>query len=52
MKTIHDEVKNRYTIVKIDKTNTLVPFTSKQVYDDQTKLKGEREAMRRENQGE
>ena len=51
-KAIHDGVKNRYTIVKDDKTITLVPLTSKQVYDDQIKLKSEHEVMGRENQGE
>ena len=30
-KTIHDGVKNRYTIVKDGKTIILVPFTPKQV---------------------
>jgi hypothetical protein len=33
-KTIHDGVKNRYTIVKDNKTITLLPLTPKQVYDD------------------
>jgi len=51
-KTIHDGVKNRYTIVKDGKTITLVPLTPKQMYDDQIKLKSEHEAMGRENQGE
>ena len=52
-KTIHDGVKNRYTIVKDGKTITLVPLTPKQVHDDQIKLKREYdEAMARENQGE
>jgi hypothetical protein len=37
---------------KNGKTITLVPLTPKQVYDDQKKLKGEYEAMWRENQGE
>jgi hypothetical protein len=44
-KAIHDEVKNRYTIVKDGKTITLVPLTPKQVYDDQIKLKSEYEVM-------
>ena len=51
-KAIHDGVKNRYTIVKDEKTITLVPLTSKQAYDDQIKLKSEHEVMGRENQGE
>ena len=51
-KTIHNGLKNRYTIVKDGKTITLVPLTPKQVYDDQIKLKSEHEAMGRENQGE
>ena len=51
-KTVHDGVKNRYTIVKDGKTITRVPLTPKQVYDDQIKLKREHEAMGRENQGE
>jgi len=51
-KAIHDGVKNRYTVVKDGKTITLVPLTPKQLYDDQIKLKREREAMGRENQGE
>jgi hypothetical protein len=51
-KSIHDGVKNRYTIVKDGKTITLVPLTPKQVYDDQIKLKSEHEEMGRENQGE
>jgi hypothetical protein len=51
-KTIHDGVKNRYTIVKNGKTITLVHLTPKQVYDDQIKLKSEHDAMGRENQGE
>jgi len=51
-KAIYDGVKNRYTIVKDGKTITLVPLTSKQVYDDQIKLKSEHEAMGRENHGE
>jgi hypothetical protein len=33
-KAIHDGVKNRYTIVKDNKTITLLPLTPKQVYDD------------------
>jgi hypothetical protein len=45
-------VKNRYTIVKNDKTITLVSLTPKQVYDNQIKLKGEYEAIRKENKGE
>ena len=51
-KTIYDEVRNRYTIVKDGKTITLVPLIPKQVYDDQIKLKCEHEAIGRENQGE
>jgi hypothetical protein len=51
-KSIHDGVKNRYTIVKDGKTITLVTLTPKQVYDDQIKLKSEHEAMGRENQCE
>jgi len=51
-KAIHDGVKNRYTIVKDDKTITLVPLTPQQVYDDQIKLKNDHEAMGRENQNE
>ena len=52
-KAVHDDVRNRYTIVKDGKTITLVPLTPKQVYDDQIKIKREYdEAMGRENQGE
>ena len=50
-KTIHDRVKNKYTIVKDGKTIILVPLTPKQVYDNQIKLKSEHEVMGRENQG-
>jgi hypothetical protein len=45
MEAIHDGVKNSKTII-------IVPLTPKQVYKDQIKLKGEHEAMGRENQGE
>jgi len=48
-------VKSRYTIVKKKKkgkTIILVPLTPKHVYNDQIKLKGEHEAIERENQGE
>jgi len=51
-KTIHDEVKNRYTIVKDDNTITFIPFTPKQVCGDQIKLKSKHKAMQRENKGE
>jgi hypothetical protein len=37
-------------IVKDGKTITLVPFTPKQVYDDEIKLKREHKATGRENQ--
>jgi hypothetical protein len=51
-KTIHEGVKNRYTIVKDGKTITLISLTPKQVCDDQIKLKSKHKAMGRENQGE
>jgi hypothetical protein len=45
-------LKKRYTIVRDSKTITLVPFTPKQVYDDQIKFKKKHKDMGRENQGE
>jgi hypothetical protein len=38
--------------IPLSKIITLVSLTPKQVYDDQIKLKGEHETMKRENQGE
>ncbi|XP_073267795.1 uncharacterized protein [Populus alba] len=48
-KVIHDGFRNRFTIVKDGKTITLVPLSPKQVYDDQIKLKKEREDGKSEN---
>ena len=42
-KVIHDGFKNRHTLVKDNKTITLVPLTPKQVHEDQMKLKKEDE---------
>jgi hypothetical protein len=49
---IHDGFRNRFTIVKDGKTITLVPFSPKQVYDDQMKLKKECEDEKSENSRE
>jgi hypothetical protein len=38
-KVTHDGFKNRYSFVKVGRTVTLVPLTSRQVYEDQMKLK-------------
>ena len=40
-KVNHDGFKNRYSLVKNNKTITLVPLTPRQVYEDQMKLKRE-----------
>ena len=42
-KVIHDGFKNRYLFVKDYKQITLVPLTPKQIYEDQLKLKREKE---------
>ena len=42
-KATHDEFKNRHSFVKDNKTITLVPLTTRQVYEDQVKLKRENE---------
>jgi hypothetical protein len=51
-KAIHDGFGNRFTIVKDGKTITLVPLSSKQVHDDQMKLKKECEDGKSENSSE
>jgi hypothetical protein len=38
-KAIHDGFRNRFTIVMDGKTITFVPFSPKQGYDEQMKLK-------------
>ena len=38
-KITHDEFKNKYTIIKDGITITFIPFTPKQIYDGQIKLK-------------
>jgi hypothetical protein len=48
-KAIHDGFRNRFTIVKDGKTITFEPFSPKQVYDDQMKLKKECEDEKSEN---
>ena len=42
-KVNHDEIKNRHSFVKDNKTITLVLLTPRQVYEDQMKLKRENE---------
>jgi hypothetical protein len=42
-KAIHDGFKNRHSFVKGNRTITLIPFTPRQVYEDQVKLKRENE---------
>ena len=45
-KATHDGFKKRHSFVKDNKTNTLVPLTPRQVYEDQVKLKRENELKR------
>jgi hypothetical protein len=45
-KAIHDGFKNRHSFVKDNKTITRVPLTRRQVYEDQVKLKREKELKR------
>jgi hypothetical protein len=45
-KATHDGFKKRHSFVKDNKTITLVPLTSRQVYEDQLKLKRENELKR------
>ena len=42
-KVNHDEIKNRHSFVKDNKTITLVLLTLRQVYEDQIKLKRKNE---------
>jgi hypothetical protein len=51
-KAIHDGFRNRFTIVNDGKTITLVPFSPKQVYDNQMKLKRKSEDGKSENSHE
>ena len=47
-KTKHDKFKNMYSLEKDGKKFTLVTFYSKQVYEDQLKLKGESETKEKD----
>ena len=38
-KTTHDEVRNRYTIIKDSKTITFVPLTPNELYNDKKNIK-------------
>ena len=49
---VNDGFRNRFTIVKDGKTITIVPLSSKQVYDDQMKLKREFQDGKSENSRE
>lgn len=46
-RVIHDGFRNRYNFVKVGKTIKLAPLTTKQVYEDQLKLKSEIERKRK-----
>lgn len=47
-KAKHDEFKNIYSFTKDGKPITLVPLTPQQTYEDQFKVKSEREKRMRE----
>lgn len=51
-KVVHDWYKNGYNFIKDEKYVTHIPSTSKHVYDDQLKLRGEDEKKNKEIQEE
>ena len=51
-KANHDSFKNRLSFMKDEKLETLVPMTSKQVYEDQVKLKQECDSKKIEKEKE